>query len=166
MAIYGPPIYARCLPRRSLPRGSHFFPFLFFFEGRPSPLYSCSLLSKLASFLQREIDCSSCMLPLRSSGQDDWPGAIAIGWRLRKGWNSLKSGLFPVPTFDEQITKHWLSFKQAEKKKQLFKAMLGQESASEKYRKQCFLHDRTAGMPRTSCLGRNNTISLLGQVLV
>ena len=39
--------------------------------------------------------------------------------------------------------------------------MQGQESALEKYRKQCFLHDRTSGMPRTSCPGRNNTIGLL-----
>ena len=54
-----------------------------------------------------------------------------------------------------------VSFKQAEEKKQSFKAMLGEESASKKYRKQRFLHDRTAGMPRTSCPGRNNTIGLL-----
>ena len=39
--------------------------------------------------------------------------------------------------------------------------MLGQEKASEKYRKKRFLHDRTARMPQTSCPGRNNTIGQL-----
>ena len=33
-------------------------------------------------------------------------------------------------------------------------------------RKQCFLHDRTAGMPRTSCPGRNNTIGLLPSITI
>ena len=87
---------------------------------------------------------------------------MARDWRLRKGWKSLKSGLFPVPTLFEHITKHrrCLSSK-LKKKTQSFKAMLAQESASEKYRKQSVLHDQTAGMPWTSCPGRNNTIGLL-----
>ena len=57
-----------------------------------------------------------------------------------------------MPTLDEHIIKHRLCLSIKLKKKKLFKAMLGQESASEKYRKQRFLHDRTAGMPRTSCI--------------
>ena len=54
-----------------------------------------------------------------------------------------------------------------ELKRQSFKAMLDQESVSEKCRKQFFnsmvLHKQlqTAGMPRISCPGRNSTIGLL-----
>ena len=95
------------------------------------------------------------MSPLRSS---DWPRAIVRDWRLRQWWKSLKSGLFPVPTLDEHITKHWLCLSSKAEKKQLFKVMLGQESASEKCRKQCFLHDQTARMPRTSGPDRSNTL--------
>ena len=78
------------------------------------------------------------MSPLRSSGQDDWPGAIARDRRLQQGIKSLKSGLFPVPALDKHITKHWLclSSKLKKKKEQSFKVMLGKESASAKYRKQ------------------------------
>ena len=90
-------------------------------------------------------------------------GAFARDWRVPgwEGWKSVQSGLFPVPTLYEHIIKHRLCLSSKLKKKQSFKAIPGHESASEKYRKQRFLHDRTAGMPRTSCPDRNNTIGLL-----
>ena len=77
--------------------------------------------------------------------------------RLREtgdsGKGESRSNLDFWPNIDCVFQSSW-------KKKQSLKATLGKESASEKYRKR-FLHDRTAGMPRTSCPGRNNTIGLL-----
>ena len=81
------------------------------------------------------------------------------GW---EGWKSVQPGLFPVPTLYEHIIKHRLCLSSKLKKKQSFKALPGHESASEKYRKQRFLHDRTAGMPRTSCPDRNTSTVRIG----
>ena len=68
-------------------------------------------------FLQREMDCFSWMLPLRCSGQDDWPGTMTRDWRLLQGWKSPKSGLFSSANAGR--AHHQTStvfFKQAEKK--------------------------------------------------
>ena len=107
VAIHRSPIYARCHrdigPLRSLPGLALFLFFSFFLK--TNALRSILAVIQTSIFLQREIDCSSWMSPLQSSGQDDWPRAIARDWRLRKGWKSLQSGLFPVPTPDEHIIK-------------------------------------------------------------
>ena len=156
------PIYVRC-PRASKitpATRTFYFIYLFFFEDKRSSLHSRSLFSKLAFFLQREIDRSFWMSPLRSSGQDNWPGETSAtpGVTIVKVAPNLD--FFQCQRCTSTSSNIDCVFQASWKKKQSFKAMLGQESASEEYRKQRFLHDRTAGMPRTSCPGRNNTIGL------
>ena len=111
MYIAYPSMYAACLEDHS--RGTRTF-FL--------KTTACrSILAFYYSnkhFLPREIDCSSCKSALRSSGRDDWPGAIARGLvtpaRVKA---SQIPGLSPVPTLDEHITERSTVFFRHDEKK-------------------------------------------------
>ena len=124
-----------------------FFSFFFFFFWRQT------LVTPFWLFIIQTSNFFSCVrywwlfllnvaLYLRSSGQDDWPGAIARDWRLRQRWKSLKSGLFPVLTLDEHITKRWQCISRKlklKKKKQSLKAILEPRKCLRKVQKALLL---------------------------
>ena len=157
VAIHSSPIYARCHRASEITPGTRTF--FFSFQDKCSSLHSSYYPSlHFPPAWDRLFLLNVALVELRSRRLTR-SERLATPERLK---------VPPIWTFScanagrAHHQTSTVSFKQAEKKQQQsFKAMVGHESASEKYRKQCFLHDRTAGMPRTSCPGRNNTIGLL-----
>ena len=122
VAIHSPPIYARCLPRRSLPNDSHFLLYSFFLcffsfwrQAFTAPFWLLIIETSIFSLAWDRLFLLNVALAELRSRRLTW--AIARDWRLRQGWKSLKSGLFPVPTLDEHITKHWQCISSKLKKK-------------------------------------------------
>ena len=158
-------MHRRCLPRRSLPaRRTRTFSFSFFFYWRQTlvALFWLSIIQTNIFPLAWDrlfllnVALAELMLKSRRLTRSDCERlATPAKVKVAQIWT------FSSANVGRAHHQHWQCLSSKLEKKHSFKAILGKESDSEKYRKQCLLHDQTAGMPRTSCPGRNKTIGLL-----